>query len=183
MTSPPNREENPKTTKLRRLRFLRNRMVAVTDYSRVDEGSASVPEVAPPFRYAGTVRDHGAAINYILVALDRIYDADEEITTTVQWTLTGAFLSEWQAVTCRIQDEVTSLTMKVIWPADRESTDITLHRALDRAGENLCDQVKTTAGRKYYECELSPQRGDVITIRWRWSSPASVAMAACMGTS
>jgi hypothetical protein len=74
------------TTKIRRLRFLRDRMVAVTDFGKVDEGTEAPPKVAAPFRLAGTIRDRTTGMTYMLVALDMVYGAGQEITTRVERT-------------------------------------------------------------------------------------------------
>lgn len=88
-------------------------MVAVTDYSNVDEGTSSDPIVASPFEWAGTIRDQATDISYRLIALDKMYRAGQEITTEVERTLSGTFLRLSQQVSCRVNDDTASLRMRL----------------------------------------------------------------------
>jgi hypothetical protein len=68
--------------------------------------------------------------------------------------------------------------MEVIWPADRDVTDVCLDYGLDPSShQDLADKVETRGdGRKHFMLRhSSPRRDDLVTISWRWSSDWPVA--------
>jgi hypothetical protein len=158
-------------SKRRLLRFLRGHQVAVTDYSRIDSGQATDPVVEEPFEYVRTIPD-SSGTKHALIALDRAYQAGETVTLRLSREFRDSFLADEESVAHRVDDPTHSITMRVIWPADREPRSVRVWSELDPTLRRQVplDELTLEDGRKMFTWSSAqpPLRGDRIAIVWLW---------------
>jgi hypothetical protein len=161
-------------SKRRSLRFLRDDQVAITDFSRVDAGYASNPQVDEPLEYVRTILDK-AGTKHALIALDKAYDDGETVEVSLRRAFQGSFLAETETVAHRIEAVTREIAMTVIWPIDRPPV------APLSISSSLTPALNRTVPLERLDVELDGRRsftwsseggtlllGDRITIAWRW---------------
>lgn len=161
-------------TKRRVLRFLRDGQVAITDFSQVNSGYASNPQVDEPLEYVRTIFDK-TGTKHALIALDQAYDKDETVEVSLRRAFQGSFLEEIESAAHRIEVVTRAVVMKVIWPVDRVPTaplalSSELNPSLNRTVPLESLDVEADGRRSFtWSSEGRPLLlGDRITIAWRW---------------
>jgi hypothetical protein len=163
-------------TKKNRVRFIQNNVLAIPDYIWGDGTTSSDYSCKPGNQVAAFFE---GSKKCVVIALDRMYNRDDELDIEIKRTVRNAFLGADEWVEVKPLAGTPALSFTVLWPAGRPPRTVTLTIDNERRNKRKITQLNDDNGlgwhegdrRKFYRHFARPSSDERIRIDWVWEDP------------